>query len=821
MKKLIAFAALSALYLQSQAQSITGTVTGKNSGEALPAAAITVYPGPRGAVTDENGQYTVSLSKPGNYTVEVSYIGYEREAKEIYVSEDNTTLNFELIASQQLLDPVNISAVRAADNVPIAKTDMSKSEIEKRDEGRDVPFILKDMPSTVVSSDAGTGIGYTNMRVRGSDITRINVTVNGIPMNDPESHGVFWVNTPDLISSTNSLQLQRGVGTSTNGAGAFGASLNLKTSGLQSKPFASSEITAGSFNTLKTNLRVGSGLLNDHWVVEGRFSKINSDGFIDRASADLQSYYLSGSYYSENTSVQLIHFGGGEETYQAWWGVPEAKLKGNDSLLQVHIANNYYDSQDSANLVNSDPRTYNYYTYENEVDHYNQDHYQFHLSHRFTKNFTANVALHYTYGRGYYEQYRKNDDLADYGLSNVIVGQDTITSTDLIRRRWLDNDFYGTTYSLEYDKDDLNITFGGAYNRYVGDHFGEIIWARYASESEIRDRYYDNTSTKTDFNNYLKATFNIEKFTLYADLQLRAVNYTADGTDEDSSAIAINRNFTFFNPKAGVNYRLSENQRVYASVGVAQREPVRNDFLDAPADITPQSEFLLDYEAGYELNTNRSFFNANFFYMDYTDQLVLTGELNDVGSALRINVPESYRVGIEVAGNYKVTDWFQVGGNAALSRNKIRNFTEYVFDYGTGGYDTTHYESRDISYSPNLIAGLQLGFIPFKNFTATVNSKFVSQQFMDNTGSSDLFSFSSNSDKTLDAYTVTDFRLDYILPVKFAKEVKLHVLVANLFNEKYEPNGYTYSYIAGSKITENFYFPMAGTNFLAGVKISF
>ncbi len=834
MKKLIAFAAFSALFLQAQAQSVIGKVTDKNTNETLAAAAITAYPGPIGAITDENGRYELKLPKAGNYTVEVSFIGYETQTQEVYVSENNVTLNFALSEAKQLLDPVNISAVRAGENVPIAKTNLSKEEIEKRDEGRDVPFILKDMPSTVVTSDAGAGIGYTNMRIRGSDITRINVTVNGIPLNDPESHGVFWVNTPDLISSTNSLQVQRGVGTSTNGAGAFGASINLKTSGLQSKPFAASEITGGSFNTLKTNLQVGSGLLNDHWVVEGRFSKITSDGFIDRASSDLQSYYLSGSYYSEKTSVQLIHFGGGEETYQAWWGIPEAKLNGNDSLLQYHILINGYDSQDSANLVNSGNRTYNYYTYGNEVDNYKQDHYQLHLSHKFSDRITANVALHYTYGRGYYEQYRKNDDLADYGLSPVIIGSDTITATDLIRRRWLNNDFYGTTYSLEYNSNDFKATLGGAYNYYDGDHYGEIIWARYASESEIRDRYYDNTTTKKDFNIYLKAQKTFGKLSVFADLQYREVSYRAKGIDNDGKVINIDRTdspfslfsdndrFAFFNPKAGINYQLKPNQRIFASVGVAQREPVRSDFLDAVAGMDPKSEFMIDYEAGYELRTARSFLSANLFYMDYKDQLVLTGQVNDVGSPIRVNVPESYRAGLEMVGNYKVTSWFQAGANAALSRNIIKNFTDYVVDYDNGGYQTTEYDSRDISFSPNFIGGIELGFLPFTGFTATLNSKFVSRQFLDNTGSSDFFAFAGNDNgKTLDAFAVTDLRLEYLLPVNFADEVKLHLLVANLFDSEYEPNGYTYSYIYGSKITENFYYPMAGINFLAGVKVRF
>lgn len=826
MKKLIAFAAFSALFLQAQAQSITGKISDANTNEALPAAAVTVYPGPKGAVSNENGRYIIKLPEAGNYTVEVTFIGYQPMSKEIYVSENGTPLNFELSSKKELLDPVNISAVRASENVPIAKTNLDKEEIEKRDEGRDVPFILKDMPSTVVSSDAGTGIGYTGIRIRGSDITRINVTVNGVPLNDPESHGVFWVNTPDLISSTNSLQVQRGVGTSTNGAGAFGASVNLKTSGLQSRPFANTELTAGSFNTLKTNIQVGSGLLNDHWVVEGRLSKVASDGFIDRASADLQSYYLSGSYYSENTSVQLIHFGGGEETYQAWWGVPEPRLESDSAGMAAYVGNNGLDSAQAYNLFNSDPRTYNYYTYENETDNYQQDHYQLHVSQKIGDHIVANAALHYTWGRGYYEQYRRDDDLIDYGLDTVLLGTDTITSTDLIRRRWLNNDFYGGTYSLEYNKDDLNITLGGAYNFYRGDHYGEIIWARYASGSEIRDRYYDNTSEKSDFNTYLKVNKTFGKLTAFVDLQVRAVDYTGQGVDDDGSPINIDADFNFFNPKAGLNYQLNENSRAYASVGVAQREPVRTDFLDAPAGQVPTSEMLIDYEAGYELRTESALLNANLFYMDYRDQLVLTGQINDVGAALRVNVSESYRTGIELTGQYALTSWLNVGLNMALSQNKIVDYEEYTPVYGEdfslAGYDTLSLASTDISLSPSVIGGVFFSVRPLPNFEISWNTKYVGRQYLDNT---------SNPDRSLDPFTVTDLRLGYDLKTRWFDNVNFHLLVANLFNEQYEPNGYTYSYSylyrdmnneqQKATVTDNHYFPMAGTNFLAGIKISF
>ncbi len=811
MKKLIAFAALSALFLQTQAQTISGRVTSKTDGKPLPGATIVVQSTKAGVQSGTNGEFEIQLEKGKTYKLTASFVGFEPLTKEV-IANENAIVNFALAEASELLEPVNISAVRAGKNVPIAKSNLSKTQIEERNEGRDMPFVLKDLPSTVVSSDAGTGIGYTGIRIRGSDISRINVTVNGIALNDPESHGVFWVNTPDLASSAQSIQVQRGVGTSTNGAGAFGASVNIKTSELSLKPYASADVTGGSFNTLKTNVRAGSGLLNDHWSIDARFSKINSDGFIDRATADLKSYYLSASYYSKKTSVQLIHFGGGEETYQAWWGVPEAKLNGDSAALYTHIINNGYDSQDSANLVNSNPRTYNYYTYDNETDNYKQDHYQLHVSQAFSEKLTANAALHYTWGRGYYEQYRKDDDLAHYGLDDVILGGDTVTSTDLIRRRWLNNNLIGTTYSLQADLDQLQLTFGGAYNKYIGDHYGEIIWAQYASNSDIRDRYYDNRTTKTDLNNYLKASYTVGKFTAYGDLQLRSVSYVANGIDEDGTTIDVDRSFTFFNPKAGVNYNLNDQSRVYASVAVAHREPVRTDFLDAPADLQPKPEELIDYEAGYELQTERAFFNANFFFMDYTNQLVLTGQLNDVGSPIRTNAPESYRAGIELVGSYIVNKYLQLGANFTFSQNKILNFTDYVVDYDNGGYQEENFKSTDISYSPNVIGGINITVKPIAGATIDWNTKYVGQQFMDNT---------SSESKSLDAFNVTDLRLGYNLPVKWVDRLNVHLLIANLFDQEYTPNGYTYSYIYGEKITENFYFPMAGINFMAGVSVDF
>lgn len=819
MNKLFAFAALLLFSTAVYAQSVTGRVIDAKTQEPLIGASLLIENQKKGAITDEFGFFTLSDVGPGLVSIKASHIGYE--TKIVEVSTPNSDVVIELNVQQELLDPVNINAVRASKDVPIAKSNLSEKELEQRDEGRDIPFILRDLPSTVVNSDAGAGIGYTGIRIRGSDITRINVTVNGIPLNDPESHGVFWVNTPDLVSSTNSIQVQRGVGTSTNGAGAFGASINLKTSGVNTKPFAKSELTAGSFNTFKRNLQAGTGLINGHWVLEGRVSEITADGFIDRARSDLNSYYLSGSYYSENTSVQLIHFGGGEETYQAWWGIPEAKLFGTQAELQEHIAWNGYSAKDSANLVDSDPRTYNYYTYENEVDNYKQDHWQLHISQRFNDRLKANLALHHTYGRGYFEQYRNGDDFSTYGLSPVIKGNDTITSTDLIRRRWLDNTFAGLTYSFEYDNQQgLNVVFGGAYNQYNGDHFGNIQWARFASNSEIRDRYYDNTSTKGDGNAYLKALYNRGKFTFFADLQLRRVSYTGSGLDNDQFIINIDTAYTFFNPKGGFSYQISEKARAYASVAVAQREPVRNDFLDAPSGGVPSRELLIDYELGYDYQSDRGVFQANLFFMDYYDQLVLTGQVNDVGAAIRENVDRSYRAGIELMGGYRFNKYFQANANATISENRILDYTNYIVNYDNGQIESENLGATHISFSPGLIAGAGFTATPFNNFNIIWKSKYVSEQYLDNTSSAEFLAFAPDESKKLDAFWVTDLRFTYDLKVEGFKNLQFHLLVANLFDHEYEPNGYTFSYIAGGQtITENFYYPMAGINFLGGIKL--
>ncbi len=821
MKKMIFCSAAFIICLQLKAQKISGLVTDVATKQPITGASVYSHSKSIGAVTDAEGKYQIFTSERGLLELSVSFIGYETVTKTISLTEEDMTLDFELKAFQSLLNPVNVSALRANKTTPVAYSELSKEKIEERNEGRDIPFILKDAPSTVINSDAGTGIGYTGLRIRGSDVSRINVTVNGVPLNDAESHQVFWVNTPDLASSTQSIQIQRGAGTSTNGAGAFGASINLKTNDIRLKPGASVNLAAGSFNTLKTNLQLHTGLLQDKWTIEGRLSRISSDGFIDRAAADLTSYYLSAGYYSPQTSIQLIHFSGTERTYQAWNGIPKAKLNGDEQGIESYIIRNRNEitEQDSINLMTSDSRTYNSYLYENQVDNYAQDHYQLHLNHHFNKSLEAHIALHYTYGRGYFEEFRGSDRLSNYGLNPVVIDdRDTLFTSDLIRRLWLDNDFTGGIYSLEYSKDNINLIFGGSYNEYAGDHFGEIIWAQYTSGSKLGYRYYNSESLKKDWNNYLKINYRFNRFNAFADLQYREVDYSSTGTDKYRSPIFINETFDFFNPKAGLIYSVNDNLKVFLSAAVAQREPVRGDFLKAQTNIEPKSEFMIDYEAGVEYVTIKHLLKANLYYMDYSNQLIQTGQLNDVGTSVRVNAPNSYRLGIELGGGIDVIEWLNTSANIAVCQNRLLNYKEYTPAYNVNfnliGYDTLSFSSTPISFSPNVILNMELDFSPFNgDLHLIANGKYVSRQYLDNTG---------DKSKSLDPFQVIDLRIQYGWKTKFAKKIRFNLLVVNLLNEKYEPKGYSYSYsYSGSRITENFYYPMAGTNFMAGVNIDF
>lgn len=792
---------------------VKGTVKDADTGEVLPAA--NVFLGEKVVPTDGQGRFQFDKVKEGEYVLKVTFIGYDPFEQELDVVSDRE-LEVVLAPDVYMTDEVIVSATRANDKTPTTFTVVNREEIEENNLGQDLPFVLNWTPSLVTTSDAGAGVGYTGLRIRGSDATRINVTINGVPLNDSESQGVFWVDIPDIASSTENIQIQRGVGTSTNGAGAFGGTINLQTNTKQEKPYGEVINSFGSYDTWRHTLGFGTGLIDDKWTFNGRLSRITSDGYIDRATSDLNSYYLSGGFYGKNTLVKAIIFGGKERTYQSWYGTPEAVLENDAEGIEAVIANNGVSDALAENLRTAG-RTFNWYMYEDEVDDYQQDHYQLHVSQQLMPDFTANVSLHYTYGRGYYEQFREDDDFEDYGLPNVTIGDTTITSTDLIRRRWLDNDFYGFTYSFEYQKEKWNAILGGAYNIYEGDHFGEIIWAEFAAGTSIEERYYDNTGDKNDFNTFLKVNYQLtDRLNAFGDLQYRNVKYDISGIDNDQRLLDTSEDYDFFNPKFGLVYSLDANSNVYASYSIANREPVRSDFIDSPTK--PESETLRNLEAGFRKRTSNYQFQANYYLMDYKNQLVLTGELNDVGSALRTNVENSYRTGVEVQGQFYLLKWLRVMANATFSQNKIGSFREIIYDYGAN-FDEyniieNEYEDTDIAFSPDIIAGSQITFLPVKGLEVSLLSKYVGKQYLDNT---------SNDNRAIDAYFVNDLRFMYTLHTDFIKDIALTFQVNNVFDELYASNGYTFGYQGGPDyvVRENYYYPQATRNFLASIALRF
>ena len=718
----------------SQQYTLSGNVNDSN-GNPLTGANVVVKNTYLGVATNLNGEFSFKLNE-GEYTISVSFLGYGKYQKTIKLNRD-VHLNVVLKAATVLGDEVIVTATRAKANDPVAYTNISHKDIESRNLGQDIPYLLNMTPSVVATSDAGTGIGYTNLRIRGTDANRINVTVNGIPLNDPESHGVFWVDIPDFATSLDNVQIQRGVGTSTNGAGAFGATINFQTKSFNKDPYAEYKTSAGSFNTFNNSIKVGSGLLNNHFTLDARLSKITSDGFIDRASSDLKSFFVSGGYYSKKTIIRANVFSGKEKTYQAWNGVPKVRLENDYQGMQKLISDAGYNRADSANLLNSNSRTYNFYTYNNQTDNYQQDNYQLFLSHEFSPWLNINAALHYTYGRGYYEEKKNDQKLSDYLLNPVTIGNDTILRTDLIRRKWLDNDFYGATYSLNFHKRNFAITLGGAWNKYDGRHFGRVIWARYASNGDIRHEWYRNTGIKTDFNNYIKVNYQItDNFGAYGDFQYRNIHYDIIGIDNDLRNITQQHSYNFLNPKFGFSYLISEKQSAYLSLGIAHREPNRDNFTDAdPEKPGPTFETLHDYEMGYHIKSAKAKVGLNLYYMDYDNQLVLTGEINDVGAPIMTNVKKSYRMGAEFMAGIRLLKNLSWNMNATLSRNKIDNFIEYVDNWDTGAQDVFNLGRSDLAFSPDIIGGSTLVFLPVKGFRMELLSKYVGKQYIDNTSS--------------------------------------------------------------------------------------
>jgi iron complex outermembrane receptor protein len=784
--------ALSFMLTSGAQYSIHGKVSNDRTKEFIGAATITLKKNKKiisSQVTADDGSYQFNnLKKAGSYQLIAEHISMKKMTVDVDVVAPVTTAHIPLKTSAYFLEPLEVKSLRASEKAPFAKTNLSKKDIEKMNLGQDLPFLLNQTPGVVVNSDAGNGVGYTSLRIRGSDATRINLTINGIPYNDPESQGTFLVDLPDIASSVNSIQIQRGVGTSSNGAGAFGASLHLTTNEFNEEAYGELNNSFGSFNTWKNTVKAGSGLINDHFTVDARLSRISSDGYIERAATDLKSFYFSTAYINKKSTVRLNIFSGTEKTYQAWNGVPE-------SLLQT---NRTYNSAGTEKP--GEP-------YDDETDNYQQDHYQLFFNHSVNPNLSFNTAFFLVNGSGYYEQYKAGRKFVDYGLANPVINGSALTKTDLIRQLWLKNSFYGQVFSLQYKKDKNNLTIGGGWNRFDGDHFGKVIWAQTSIPKDYE--WYRHPALKTDNNIYTKWQHSLSSdLNFYGDIQYRNVNYTINGF-RDNPSVVVNRNFNFINPKAGLTYS-NKDVQAYLSYARASKEPNRSDF-EAGVTHQPKPETLHDFELGFEKAKSAVNWGATAYYMLYKDQLILTGQINDVGAYTRVNVPNSYRLGLELQATTNITSWMNAAANLTVSENKIKSSSEYLDDYDNGGQVKIGHTNTNIAFSPAVVGAATINLIPLPNSEISLLSKYVSRQYLDNT---------EDKTRSLQPYYVQDVRLSYTVKKILFKEWNITAFVSNVFNKKYEPNGYTFSYISGGKSnTENYYFPMAGTNYMLGVNV--
>ena len=692
--------------------------------------------------------------------------------------------------TKQNLDEVIVKGIRAKFSSPISYSNIYKEKLKNKNLGQDLPILLNFLPSVVTTSDAGAGIGYTGIRVRGVSPQSTNITINGIPFNDPESMGTFWVNLPDFTSSVQSLQLQRGIGTSTNGSGAFGASINILTDNISQTPYAEISSSFGSFNTRKNTIKFSTGKINDVFEFSGRFSKIDSDGYVDRAFSDLKSYFIQGTYLKGSTLIKAISFAGHEKTYQSWYGLTMDQLKEN--------------------------RRQNPYTYENEIDNYKQDHYQLHWNEKINNFWSFNLGLNYTYGRGYFEQYREDDNIDTYGgivSSDTNLNGEKTDTTDLIRRRWLDNDFYVFNSSLNFVKNKIDLTISSSYSSYVGDHFGEVIWARtFSSNGKIRDRYYEGLGEKKDLSFFTKLLYSIdEKIEFYSDLQYRNVKYNTSGTTSDLVNMVIDKSYGFFNPKIGLSYKLNPNSLLYVSYARANREPNRTDYESNP-DIQP--ERLNDIEFGWRLRNKNMSLNLNSYFMLYDEQLILTGEIDDVGNPKRTNSGSSYRIGLEIENRINISELFSFETNLTLSSNKNKN----IFSMVDGAL--YNYGKTNISFSPSFVGSNAIIYQPSEKISLSLLSKYVGKQYMGNT---------DQPNSILESYFVNDFNINFLLkPEKIFQSISINFLINNILNKEYISNGYYYTYddtwsVPGQIKTLDGagYYPQATRNFLAGLVFEF
>jgi iron complex outermembrane receptor protein len=788
------------------AQSSLSGFVKSSSGEPIPFAVIGIKNSQLSSVSNADGAFNFKNLKEATYIFTTKCLGYADHIDTVFVN-GALRLNLLLQESNKQLDEVVVSATRVDNNSGMAFNNIDSETLKKQNLGQDAPYMLSQLPSVVVNSDAGNGVGYTGLRIRGSDATRINVTINGVPVNDAESQGTYFVDMPDLVSSTNNIQVQRGVGASSNGAGAFGASINFQTNELKEKAYANVISTAGSYNTFRNTLSAGTGLLNNKFTLDARASNITSNGYIDRASSNLQSYYLAAGYYGKKSVLKFINFLGQEKTYQAWNYVLEDSVKKGNRTY--NSCGEYYD-------VNGKVKYY-----KNETDNYKQNNFQLHFIHQFNSKLHFNVTGHYTKGAGYYEQYKQGQAFSKYTLQNVISPKgDTISSTDLIRRLWLDNDFAGGIFNLNYNANSkLAFTLGGGYNTYFGKHYGRIMWAQYASDAEIDHQYYLTTTNKNDANVYLKTNYKpTANLNVFVDLQLRTVAYRYYGYSDLVNQQYQNQSYKFFNPKLGLSYNLNSDFNIYTSFAIANKEPSGDDLSKNKPATRPTAEQLNDLEAGIKYMHKKIYVAANFYNMQYNNQLVLNGQIDNVGNPKHVNVANSYRRGIELELNYNLSKYFTVGGNLALSDNKIKNFVEYL-DSSNADYSIyydqhkTEYKNKPISFSPNAVSAFNLTIKPVKNLEIAFINKSVSRQYIDNTG---------RLDRSIRPYNVLNVRINYSIKTKLIPEISLMCSINNILNEKYVTNAYTYSsYADGILSTANYVGPAAPLNFLAGVSFKF
>ncbi len=698
--------------------------------------------------------------------------------------------NSSISKEQRLMPPIEIRAVRAGIEYPFTQNMILKSKIEKSNLGQDIPFMLNQIPGAVINSDAGNGIGYTGIRIRGTDPTRINFTLNGIAYNDAEAQGVFMVNLPDFLSSTNSIQVQRGVGTSSNGSGAFGATVNLLTNEIEAKAYGSLSNSIGSYHTRKNTIKAGTGLINNRYTVDVRLSSLLSDGYVDRASSNLKSFYVSTASIKENSSLRLNIFSGKEKTYQAWNGITEEQLSNNRKF------------NSAGTEKPGDP-------YENETDNYQQTHYQLFYNKNINSSWKFNAALFATKGDGYYEQYKAEEEYEKYGLAKPLVNGEEITTSDFIRQLWLDNIYYGSNFSFQLKEAKKEILLGGGNSIYEGNHFGKIIWASHGAPKDFK--WYNLDARKTEQHIFGKWLQQVGSVSIFGDLQMRSVQYSIGGF-RNTPNVLINKKWIFINPKTGIRY-VKNGYSSYLSYALANKEPNRDDF-EAGSSETPKHETLHDIEAGIEKKYRGIQLSATFYHMYYKNQLVLTGKINDVGAYTRTNIPTSSRTGIELEAEIKLAKWLTLSNNIALSSNKIRKFTEYVdnYDDNEGKQLATNYERTNLAFSPAMVYNATLSAKPVKQLEVNLTTKYVGRQYLDN---------SSRKDRSLDAYAIQDLQFNYTFLPKGMKSIELMTQINNIWSKLYAPNGYTYSYIYGSELVKNnYYYPMAERNFMIGLNIN-